>query len=113
MTSSTAATLPESALPEPALPEPTLAEPPVQRLTMFSAAWCGDCRRSKSLLDRLGVDYDYVDLETVADGADRALAISGRTRIPVIVFADGTHLVEPSDSALSAKLTEIGAITAA
>ena len=54
---------------------------------MYGAEWCGDCRRSKALLDRRGVDYDYVDLEVVIDGADRAKAISGphpdpRGRVP-------------------------------
>ncbi|WEO76349.1 glutaredoxin domain-containing protein [Cryobacterium sp. SO2] len=80
------------------------------RLTMFGAEWCRDCRRSKSLLDGLGIDYDYIDLESVADGADRARAISGRTQIPVIVFADNTHLVEPSDADVRAKLTALGTI---
>jgi len=74
------------------------------RPLMFGADWCSDCRRSKKLLDGLGVDYDYVDVEAVVDGADRAKAISGRTQIPVIVFPDGTHLVEPTDAELSAKL---------
>jgi glutaredoxin len=80
------------------------------RITMYGAQWCGDCRRSKSLLDRLDVDYDYVDLETVEDGADRARAISGRTSIPVIAFPDDTHVVEPTDAELRAKLTELGRI---
>ena len=79
-------------------------------ITMFGAEWCRDCRRSKKLLDGLGVAYDYVDLETVADGADRAKAISGRTQIPVIVFADDTHLVEPSDADVRAKLAELGTV---
>jgi mycoredoxin len=74
------------------------------RILMFGAQWCSDCRRSKALLDREGVEYDYVDLEAVEDGADRAQAISGRTSIPVIVFPDGSHLVEPSDAELSAHL---------
>ncbi|WP_157000669.1 glutaredoxin family protein [Agromyces laixinhei] len=75
-------------------------------VTMYGAEWCSDCRRSKALLDRRGVEYDYVDLETVADGADRAKAISGRTQIPVVVFPDGTHFTEPTDSELSEKLDE-------
>lgn len=78
------------------------------RITMYGAEWCGDCRRSKSLLDRLEIDYDYVDLLVVEDGADRAHAISGRTNIPVIQFPDGTHMVEPSDAEVRAKLTELG-----
>ena len=86
------------------------ATDPAQRITMFCAEWCGDCRRSKKLLDVLGVDYDYIDLLIAEDGADRASAISGRTQIPVIVFPDGTHVVEPSDSLLHAKLTLLGSI---
>ena len=77
---------------------------------MYGAQWCGDCRRSKAVLDNHGVHYDYVDLEAVEDGADRAYAISGRTNIPVIVFPDATHLVEPSDADLRTKLEQIGAI---
>ncbi|MCU1438867.1 MAG: NrdH-redoxin [Naasia sp.] len=76
----------------------------VDKVTIYGADWCGDCRRSKALLDGLGVDYDYVDTEAVEDAADRARAISGRTNIPVVVFPDGSHLVEPSDPELRAKL---------
>jgi mycoredoxin len=74
------------------------------RILMFGAQWCGDCRRSKALLDAKGIDYDYVDLEAVEDGADRAKAVSGMSKIPVIVFPDGSFLVEPSNPALEAKL---------
>jgi mycoredoxin len=77
---------------------------------MFGAEWCGDCRRSKALLDGLSIDYDYVDLEAVADAAERAHEISGRTNIPVILFPDATHVVEPSDAELRAKLVELGRI---
>jgi glutaredoxin len=77
------------------------------KITMYGAAWCGDCVRSKRLLDRRGVDYDYVDLMEVVDGADRAKAISGRTNIPVVVFPDGTHFTEPTDAQLGAKLDAV------
>ena len=79
------------------------------RVTMYGAAWCGDCRRSKAVLDRRGIDYDYVDLEVEFDGAARAQAISGRTSIPVVVFPDGTHFTEPTDAELGAKLDEFAA----
>lgn len=83
---------------------------PDTQITMYGAEWCGDCRRSKTFLDELGVHYSYVDIEAVRDGADAALAISGRTSIPVIAFPDGTHQVEPSNAALEAKLRELGAL---
>jgi glutaredoxin len=75
------------------------------RVTMFGADWCRDCLRSKALFERLGTEFDYVDLEAVANGADRAQAISGRTNIPVIVFPDGSHLVEPTDRELEDALS--------
>jgi mycoredoxin len=78
-------------------------------ITMYGAEWCSDCRRSKKLLDDTGVSYEYIDLEVVPEAADAALAISGRTNIPVIVFADGTHQVEPSNAELEAKLAELAA----
>ncbi|MCL2515249.1 MAG: thioredoxin family protein [Microbacteriaceae bacterium] len=88
-----------------------MAETPetFDKITMFGAAWCGDCRRSKALLDKLNVDYDYVDLEAELDGAARAEAISGRKNIPVVVFPDGAHFTEPTDAELAAKLQEVGA----
>jgi glutaredoxin len=79
-----------------------------QTLTMYGAAWCGDCRRSKRLLDGRGVEYVYVDLDADPTKADDALAISGRTNIPVVVFPDGEHFVEPTDQELSTKLDAVG-----
>lgn len=73
-------------------------------ITMYGAEWCSDCRRSKKLLDAMGVDYEYVDLEADPSAAERAEAISGRKSIPVIAFSDGTHCVEPSDAELRDKI---------
>ena len=79
-------------------------------ITMYGAEWCGDCRRSKKLLDSMGVDYEYIDLEVNVEAADTARAISGRTNIPVIAFSDGTHFVEPSDSELRTKVEGLRAV---
>ena len=48
---------------------PAISDLNPARITMYGAEWCGDCRRSKALLDRRGVDYDYVDLEVVSSTA--------------------------------------------
>ena len=79
-------------------------------ITIYGADWCGDCRRSKALLDSLGVAYTYIDVEHDSSGADAALAISGRTSIPVVAFPDGTHQVEPTNLDLESKLREVGAL---
>jgi glutaredoxin-like protein len=72
---------------------------------MYSADWCGDCRRSKRLLDSLNVEYNLIDVEADVSASDKVIEINGGQRsIPVIVFPDGTHLTEPSDNDLKAKL---------
>lgn len=80
-------------------------------IEFYGADWCGDCRRSKSLLNTLGVEYDVFDVEESKENADKAQAISGRTNIPVIKFADGVHLVEPSDAVLHAELKIRGLVS--
>lgn len=79
-------------------------------VTMFGADWCRDCRRTKSQLDRLGVEYQYVDLMVDPDAADVARDISGRTNIPVVVYPDSSHHVEPSDADVESKLRELALI---
>lgn len=79
-------------------------------VVVYGADWCSDCRRSEKLLNTLGVQYEKKDVEHSAEFTEEARAISGRTNIPVILFADGKHLVEPSDAALHAELTIRGLI---
>ena len=86
---------------------PVNGSPPV----VYGAMWCKDCRRSKELLSRLGVDHVDVDLEAEPDRAAEAEALSGRKRIPVIHFADGLVLSEPSDAELEQALRERGLVS--
>jgi glutaredoxin len=83
----------------------------MSEVTFYGAQWCGDCRRSEALLNTLGVDFDKKDVESSPEFTEEAKAISGRTNIPVIVFADGKHLVEPSDAELSEELKVRGIIS--
>jgi mycoredoxin len=78
---------------------------------MYSADWCGDCRRSKRLLDELNVQYTVIDVEADPAAADKVIEINGGNKsIPVIVFSDGTHLTEPSDNDLKSKLQALSII---
>jgi mycoredoxin len=80
----------------------------MSKILMYGAEWCGDCRRSKRFLDSNNVSYDYVDVEADTTASDKVIEINGGQRsIPVIIFEDGTHLTEPSDAALKAKLEEL------
>jgi len=80
-------------------------------ITMYGANWCGDCRRSKRLLEELEVQVTHIDVEADETAAAKVQEINGGAKsIPVLVFSDGTHLTEPSDNDLKAKLTSLGII---
>ena len=80
-------------------------------VTMYGADWCGDCRRSKRLLAKLNIEYKLIELESDLTAADKVREINGGMQsIPVIVFDDGTHLTEPSDADLTAKLESLNLI---
>ena len=79
-----------------------------RNITMYSADWCGDCRRSKRLMDSLNVDYTIIDVEADPSASEKVIEINGGQRsIPVIVFPDGSHMTEPSDIDLKAKLESL------
>jgi glutaredoxin-like protein len=78
---------------------------------MYGAGWCGDCRRSKRLLEELDVQVTHIDVEADASAAAKVMEINGGAQsIPVLVFSDGTHLTEPSDNDLKAKLQALNII---
>jgi glutaredoxin-like protein len=80
-------------------------------ITMYGADWCGDCRRSKRLFEELDIQVNHIDVEVDKSAAEKVVEINGGAQsIPVIVFSDGTHLTEPSDNDLKAKLTALGII---
>lgn len=81
-----------------------------EKVTMYGADWCSDCRRTKAQLDGLGVAYDYIDVEADAASAEAAQRISGRINIPVVVYPDGSHQVEPSNPDVEAKLRELAIV---
>ena len=74
-------------------------------LTLYGAAWCPDCRRSKAFLGEQRVRFHYVDLEAhPEENATVEQLNDGKRIIPTIVFPDGTHLAEPSNEELADKL---------
>lgn len=82
----------------------------MSHIDFYGAEWCGDCRRSKRLLDSLNIKYTYHDVSVDDIAAATAQQISGKQSIPVIAFEDGEFFVEPSDPDLKAKLAAVGLI---
>jgi glutaredoxin-like protein len=74
-------------------------------IRVLGTTWCGDCTRSKALLDAHGVSYEWIDVEQDETANDEATRLNqGERRVPTIVFPDGSVLIEPSDAELSTKL---------
>ena len=77
----------------------------MSKIVMYGAEWCGDCRRSKRFLDSNNVAYEYINIEEDAAATEKVIEINGGMKsIPVSIFEDGSHMTEPSDIDLKAKL---------
>ncbi len=81
------------------------------KIDFYTTDWCGDCVRSKALLNRLDVNFNEinVDINQEANEYIKSLQANQR-RIPTIVFDDESFLVEPSDVELENKLKELNYI---
>lgn len=63
----------------------------------------------RTLLERAGAEYDYVNIS--GDSAARARLreiTGGYESVPTLVFADGSVLIEPSTRQVETKLTDQG-----
>ena len=77
----------------------------VSQVTLYGAPWCPDCKRSKKFLTEHRVPFRWVDIDADPEGLRlvEELQEGGRS-IPTIVFPEGDHLVEPTDSDLARRL---------
>jgi thioredoxin reductase (NADPH) len=77
----------------------------VADIQLYGASWCPDCRRAKKFLSDQRVDFDWHDI----DGDPEGVALverrnDGKRIIPTIIFADDTHLAEPTNEELAEKI---------
>ena len=75
------------------------------KLKMYGAPWCPDCRRAKEFLGELRVQYDWINVDHDPNGLKYVEQINnGKQIIPTILFPDGSILVEPTNAELAEKL---------
>ncbi|HEY8996281.1 MAG TPA: glutaredoxin family protein [Edaphobacter sp.] len=55
-------------------------------LTVYTAAWCRDCREAKRFLTTHNIPYTEVDIERIPGAADTVLANVGKRAIPQFVI---------------------------
>ncbi|MGV1007058.1 MAG: mycoredoxin [Dermatophilaceae bacterium] len=74
-----------------------LTTPAPGTVTMFSAPWCGYCRRLKGQMDREGIPYREVDIEDRPEAADLVMRLNaGNQTVPTLLFPDGSAATNPS-----------------
>ena len=77
----------------------------MDNITVYGAPWCPDCRRSKSFLMEQRIPFAWVDIDQDQEGRRFVEDLQGGGRtIPTILFPDGSHLLEPTNAELAAKL---------
>src|SRR6516164_3529702 len=74
-------------------------------ITVIGAGWCPHCKRVKKFLSSHRVSYRNVDLDQQPAAVDRLKELqNGGQIIPTVVYADGTHEVNPSDEELARRI---------
>jgi glutaredoxin 3 len=61
------------------------------RVVVYSAMYCGYCRRARALLERLGIEHEVRDVTVDWAERRRLTAETGRTTVPNI-FVDGRSI---------------------
>ncbi|MES1185513.1 MAG: glutaredoxin domain-containing protein [Myxococcales bacterium] len=73
----------------PSKPPPTQAELQAALsatpIVMYSASWCGVCRKAKQFLTENGLRYQEIDADTTPGAWDKIERLIGRRGVPVII----------------------------
>ena len=80
--------------------------PPFEGLRVIGHRWSADSHALKDFLGRSSVPYQWLDVESSSEEAGALLHKAGLddSRLPVVLFADGAHLVEPRLQEVAAKI---------
>ncbi len=82
-----------------------MVHPEAIRMTkVYGADWCGDCRRAKQALADLQEPFEWIDVSQDSAARAHVERVVGKLKIPLIEFADGSSMVEPSNAALTEKV---------
>ena len=78
---------------------------PMNNIKVYGTRWCPDCIRTKQLLAREKIAYDWIDIEQDEAAAVYVEKVNGGFKsVPTILFPDGSTLVEPGNAVLKQKL---------
>ncbi|HXM90875.1 MAG TPA: glutaredoxin family protein [Candidatus Dormibacteraeota bacterium] len=68
----------------------------METITMYTTAWCPDCRRAKSFMKERGVEFREVDIEQDPTGEEIVMqANNGKRRVPTLRVGDRYFACSP------------------
>jgi len=78
---------------------------PYEGIRVAGARWSPQCFEVKEFLSLNRVPYQWLDIDRDASARELVERLAGgTTRLPVVLFEDGTHLVAPTTRALAEKV---------
>ncbi len=83
------------------------AEPPV---VVYGTRWCAQTQMVRRFLDRLGVPYEFLDMDRDAAAENQVRWWTGGYASHPTVYVDGEVLVEPTLAELEDALARSGAL---
>jgi glutaredoxin-like protein len=79
-----------------------------EKIIVYGADWCGDCRRARRFLNQNQIPYEWIDIDRDRQAEQYVIQINhGFRSIPTLVFPDGSLLIEPSNARLAEKFCQI------
>ena len=77
----------------------------MSNIKMYGTPTCRDCVIAKQVFQELGTEYEFINIENDEEATKKAIELNnGVRRIPVIIFADNSILVEPKGEELKSKM---------
>ena len=68
----------------------------MEDITIYSTAWCPDCRRAKSFLKERGVTFQEVNIEEDEAGEEIVIrANNGKRRVPTLKVGERFFVCSP------------------
>ncbi|HQY22059.1 MAG TPA: response regulator, partial [Ignavibacteria bacterium] len=78
---------------------------PYDGIRVLGSRWSGVCYSAKEFLSRNLIPYQWIDIDIDEKMKEQALSLTGDiNNLPVILFPDGTSLINPSNNEIAEKV---------
>jgi thioredoxin reductase (NADPH) len=64
----------------------------MNKIQLYGADWCPDCRRAKSYLNENNIEFDFIDVDLDKEATAKVEAINnGKRIIPTVIINDKSY----------------------